>query len=83
MDNLVTDDYEKRVIRLLERIDSKRQLLKLYRQVTEPSQLMIDENNDLLQRDVSELDALMQEHGLRIQLADGLSKRQRLPQSKN
>ena len=81
MDNLVTDDYEKRVIRLLERIESKRQLLKLYRQATDPSQLMIDEN--LLQRDVSELDALMQEHGLRIQLADGLSKRQRLPQSKN
>ncbi len=50
MDNLVTDDYEKRVIRLLERIESKRQLQKLYRQATEPSQLMIDENNDLLQQ---------------------------------
>lgn len=70
MDNLLTDDYEKRVVRLLEQIESKRQLLKLYRQASEPSQLMIDENTDLLQRHVDELNALMQQQGLMVQLAD-------------
>ena len=69
MENVLDENYERRVIRLLERIESKRQLLKLCRQTTEPSQLMIDENNDLLQRHVSELNALMQEHGLIVQLA--------------
>lgn len=70
MDNLLTEDYGKRVVRLLERIESKRQLLKHYRQATELSQLMIDENTDSLQRHVIELNTLMQEHGLMVQLAD-------------
>ncbi|MBC8154714.1 MAG: hypothetical protein H7Z72_17590 [Bacteroidetes bacterium] len=68
MENARMDDYEKRVVRLLERIESKRQLLKMYRGALEPSSLMIEETTESLQRYVNELDALMQEHGLSIQL---------------
>lgn len=70
MENALTEDYERRVIRLLERIEAKRQLVKICREASEPSQLMIEETTDLLQRYVNELDALMQEHGLSIQLMD-------------
>ena len=35
------------VIRLLERIEAKRQLLKMYQTATDPSQLMLDETADL------------------------------------
>ena len=73
MDNLLTNDYEKRVLRLLERIESKRQLIKMYREATQPSQLMIDELSDLMGRYVAELDELMQEHGLSVQLMQEVS----------
>lgn len=69
MEPLLTDDYENRVIRLLERIESEQRLLKLCREATEPSQLMIEETIDLLQRYVNELDTLMQQYGRSVQLA--------------
>ena len=71
MSQIVVNDYERRVLRLLELIDARRDMLKRHREAVEPSQLMIDEYTDLLRRHVSELDALMQEHGLSVQLRQG------------
>ena len=68
MSQITVSDYERRVLRLLELIDARRNLLKRHREAIEPSQLMIDEYSDLLRRHVEELDALMQEHGLSVQL---------------
>lgn len=64
---LVSDD-EQRVLRLLELIDAQRVLLKKHREAVEPSQLMIDECEDLLKRHVTEFNALLNEHGLSVHL---------------
>lgn len=69
MSQITVSDYERQVLRLLELIDARRAMLKRHREASEPSQLMIDEYTDLLQRHVNELDALMQEHGLSVKLA--------------
>ena len=68
MDKLATIDYIDRVDRLLERIESKRQLLQLFQEANESSQLNVEETNDLLNRYVAELDNLLREHGLTVQL---------------
>lgn len=68
MSHVTVNDYERQVLRLLELIDARRDMLKRHREAIEPSQLMIDEYTDLLRRHVDELDALMQEHGLSVQL---------------
>lgn len=68
MSQITVSDYEQGVLRLLELIDARRAMLKKHREAVEPSQLMIDEYTDLLQRHVKELDLLMQEHGLSVQL---------------
>ncbi len=73
MSQIKVNDYEQRVLRLLELIDARRAMLKRHREAAEPSQLMIDEYTDLLSRHVNELNTLMQEHGLSVQLTRELA----------
>lgn len=68
MNKTTTTEYEQQVLRLLELIDARRAMLKRHREAVEPSSLMIDEYTDLLKRHVDELNALMQQHGLSVQL---------------
>ncbi|GAB4014706.1 hypothetical protein [Spirosoma koreense] len=68
MSQITVNAYEQRVLHLLELIDARRAILKRHREAIEPSQLMIDEYTHLLRRHVSELNSLMEEHGLSVQL---------------
>lgn len=68
MNKAVNEQYIDRVDRLLDHIESKRQLLRLFQQAHEPNRLNVEETTDLLNRYVGELDSVLREHGLTVQL---------------